>query len=89
MNLKSILLAATAVFALTGAGHATLYKCQGADGKVALRDRHCLAGERVIEEVRSSEVPRQFTMMNSVPAEAPADAGHKKSATTATSGAKP
>ena len=78
-----------AVLALTGAGRATLYKCQSADGHVALRDRHCLAGERVIEEVRSTDVPHQFIMMNSVPVGAPADAGSKKTATTATSTTKP
>jgi hypothetical protein len=89
MNLKSLLLTATAVLALTGAGHATLYKCQCADGKVVLRDRHCPAGEREVEEVRSSEVPRQFTMMNALPAEAPADPAGKKSATNANSTAKP
>jgi hypothetical protein len=77
------------VLGLTGAGHSALFKCQGADGRVVLRDHHCLAGERVVEEVRSSEVPRQFIMMNSLPAEAPADAGSKKSATTATASPKP
>ena len=85
MNPGSFLLAATAVLALTGAGRATLYKCQAADGHVILRDRHCVAGERVVEEVRSSQVPRQFSMANSPPA----DADRKKSATTATSANKP
>jgi hypothetical protein len=88
MNPKNFLLAASAALALTGAGHGTLYKCQGADGRVVLRDRRCLEGERVVEVVRSSEVPRQFTM-STVPAAPPADADHKKSGTTGTNATKP
>jgi hypothetical protein len=89
MNPRNFLLAATAALALTGAGRGALYKCQGADGHVVLRDRHCLPGEKVVEEVRSSAVPRQFTMTNTLPAEPPADAGRKKSATTPTSATRP
>jgi hypothetical protein len=85
MNSKKFLLALTASLALTGAGRGALYKCQTADGHVVLRDRHCRVGENVVEEVRSSDVPRRFTMMNT----APADAERKKTAPTATSAAKP
>jgi hypothetical protein len=89
MNHKSFLLAATAALALTGAGRGSLYKCQSADGHVILRDRHCLAGEKVVEEIRASEVSREFTMVNTLPAAAPDDDARKKSATTPTGASKP
>jgi hypothetical protein len=91
MSLRNFLLILLAAAAM-GAARGTLYKCRDASGHTVLRDRRCLAGEQVVEQVRPGEVQRQFTVVNPPPERQPAPpppASRKPAPASAPAPAKP